>query len=102
MYSLALVLLEIAAWKPLTEIEGRRDSKADLSPLDIARIMDIVRGSLPRSVGRIYARAVERCLGMGEDRGFEFGMDGLSPAEWNACKLRAQNAFYWDVVRRLE
>lgn len=98
IYSLGLVLLEIALWMPLTHIDGRRDTSSQ-APLNAAGIMSAV-SSLPRKVGRIYKDAVEKCLNTSQEQ-TEPSVD-ISAAEWNAVRLRKQNQFYWDVVKKLE
>lgn len=104
VFSVGLVLLEIALWRPLVDIEGRKEG--DTAPLNIDKIMRTVKSSLPKGVGWIYTTAVERCLNMNVDSTLaqlsSITMDNISPAEWNAERLRRQNQFYWDVIRKLE
>ncbi|KAK2735762.1 hypothetical protein FQN57_001142 [Myotisia sp. PD_48] len=99
IYSLGLVLLEIALWAPLVDIEGRKGVNCHQEPLNIEKIMKSV-SSLPKRVGTIYKEAVEKCLNIGQVK--PQPIKDLSAAEWNAERLRNQNLFYWDVVKRLE
>lgn len=97
-YSLGLVLLEIGLWMPLAAIEGRGELNSP-EHLDFGRIRAAM-SSLPRSVGRIYTQAVESCLD--PPAAMSYSVLEQSRAEWNAERLRRQNEFYWDVVKKLE
>ncbi|KAM6513841.1 hypothetical protein FALCPG4_015050 [Fusarium falciforme] len=99
IYSLGLVLLEIALWKPLANVEGRKETTSSQTPLNMEKIKAAI-SALPRRVGIIYTEVVEKCLNLG--RGEPQKMFSQSAAEWNAERLRNQNIFYWDVVKRLE
>ncbi|KAF5715669.1 hypothetical protein FMUND_6736 [Fusarium mundagurra] len=80
IYSLGLVLLEIALWIPLAKIEGRRGTTSNQTPLNL-EVIGAAVSALPRRVGIIYTEAFSK-----------------SAAEWNAERLRNQNIFYWDVA----
>jgi hypothetical protein len=99
IYSLGLVLLEIALWMPLANIEGRKETTSSQVPLNMEKIKAVV-STLPRQVGTIHKEVVEKCLDLGRGKPQET-LD-QSAAEWNAERLRDQNIFYWDVVMRLE
>ncbi|KAL5603556.1 hypothetical protein FOVSG1_006306 [Fusarium oxysporum f. sp. vasinfectum] len=99
IYSLSLVLLEIALWIPLAKIEGRRETTSNQTPLNM-RVIEAAVSALPRRVGMIYTEVVKKCLNLGREEPQE--MFSKSAAEWNAERLRNQNSFYWDVVKRLE
>lgn len=103
-YSLGLVLLEIALWRPLATIEGRRPGDTE-NPLDMDKIKDVISTSLPKTMGMIYKNALERCLNMHTTESQEessLATVKLTSAEWNAERQKRQNAFYWDVVSKLE
>jgi len=99
LYSLGLLLLEIALWMPLAEIEGRGETTSSQAPLNMTKIKAAVSG-LPRRVGTIYKEVVEKCLNF--SGGTHQVMSDQSAAEWSAERLRNQNSFYWDVVKKLE
>ncbi|KAF9894838.1 hypothetical protein FE257_004459 [Aspergillus nanangensis] len=99
VYSFGLVLLEIALWKPLAVIQGRNYGDAQQLGLDRKQVLAAV-ASLPRKIGVIYTEAVEKCLNLTPSKAAP-ELTHSAP-EWNAERLRKQNAFYWDVVRKLE
>lgn len=61
IYSLGLLLLEIALWMPLAGIEGRGKTTSNQAPLNMVKIKAAM-SSLPRKVGTIYKEVVEECL----------------------------------------
>jgi hypothetical protein len=99
IYSLGLVLLEVALWKSLADIEGRRQTTREPTPLNMDKIKASV-ASLPKKVGIIYTAVVEKCLSTSQT--MPTSIQNQSAAEWNAERLRERNLFYWDVVKRLE
>jgi serine/threonine protein kinase len=101
IYSLGLVLLEIALWMPLTDIEGegRTLAPGNITPLNMNKIMASVV-SLPQKVGTIYKQTVEHCLGNGQAN--HTLTQARSADGWNVERLHACNQFYWKVVKRLE
>lgn len=101
IYSLGLVLLEIALWMPLVKIEGRKDTADTRMPLNMEKIKSAV-SSLPKRVGNIYKMVVERCLKIVDGKRGSAEILSQSASEWNAERLRNQNMFYWDVVQKLE
>ncbi|KAF3942473.1 hypothetical protein ABW19_dt0202279 [Dactylella cylindrospora] len=85
IWSLAILLLEIALWRPLEGI--LKINKVKMEKTEAAKaIMDRARKDLPFYVGERYRRVVERCLEIGN--GAE--VDG-----------EEMNAIYWDVVLEL-
>ena len=98
VYSLGLVLLEIALWRPLSSFCSYDESKESTISSNIHKIKTAT-STLPQKVGAIYAQAVEMCLDLGETR-----VQSLdeSAAEWNAKRLDKQNQFYWDIIKKLE
>ncbi|KAG9255095.1 uncharacterized protein F5Z01DRAFT_74472 [Emericellopsis atlantica] len=100
-YSLGLVLLEVALWMSLPKIEGRKQTTSEHVPLNRDKIKATV-SSLPKRVGTIYKEVVETCLNLDQGR-FVLPKEVTPPtAKWEAERLRSQNMFYWDVVKRLE
>jgi serine/threonine protein kinase len=103
IYSLGLVLLEIALWMPLTDIEGGREGREqaadNMAPLNMKKIMASV-SSLPQKVGTIYKETVEYCLGNNQTN--HTLTQPRSADGWNVERLHECNLFYWNVVKRLE
>ncbi|KAL5362915.1 hypothetical protein BJX96DRAFT_177603 [Aspergillus floccosus] len=68
IYSLGVVLLEIALWWTISsifkeEVDKRGSSGKLLEPERIRKaLLDRAREDIPREMGESYARAVERCL----------------------------------------
>ncbi|KAI6785915.1 uncharacterized protein J7T54_006254 [Emericellopsis cladophorae] len=100
-YSFGLVLLEVALWLPLAKIDGRKQTTSEHVPLNRDKLQSAV-SSLPKRVGMIYTEVVEKCLILDEGRDMLQGKSTPPAANWETERLRNQNMFYWDVVKRLE
>lgn len=101
IYSLGIVLVEIAYWKPIDEVmEVPKEARAARSRVKKVRdlllngeYLDFVEGR----VGEVYANAVRKCLAGGIDLGIEQGAHE-SDIEVGA---RIQELFAADVVGKL-
>lgn len=92
LFSLAIVLTEIAFGKLLQNIRGRK--RIDGPPSDIIweylKLREILQSkTLAREIGRKYAKVVEKCMGG------DFGDGDLDTRE-------VQDSFYTNVVKVLE
>ena len=90
LYSLGLLLLEIALWIPLVERECSGRTTSNYAQLDMARIKAAV-SSLPSRGGTIYKEVAETCLDFGGET--HQVMSDQWAEGWNAERLRNQNWF---------
>lgn len=96
IYSMGLVLAEIALWKPIEEIVSIEIRRSKLSSVR-GRMLDLkidVMGAIAFQVGETYANAVASCI-----HGIERmeGQDESSPAE----QVEIQRMFLESVVDKL-
>jgi hypothetical protein len=99
IYSLGIVLMEIALWQPIHQLLGIQ-SPSNLKPNMTRKVRSRLLGernylaAVRSDVGEIFAAAVGTCLAG------EFGISlELEVKEDEAAKL--QRAFHTNVVRRL-
>ena len=101
IYSLGVVLVEIAYWKPIDEVmEMPRDARAARSR--VKRVRDLLLNGeyldgVAGRVGEVYVDAVRKCLAGGVDLGIEEGANE-GDVEVGA---RMQEIFAEDVVGKL-
>lgn len=101
MYSLGVVLLEVARWEPISRVVGLPEEKAATLSDTMAvkaKLLDVpLLQDLAARVGDRIARAIEACLTSLSGLGLEGG-----PTQRDAeVDARIQLAFYEKVVREL-
>lgn len=103
MYSLGLVLIEIALWQPIEAIVGIQVRQSHLLEISkkLARLDDkddALRLRLAAQVGDGFADVVSRCVAGAE------GIDASSGSEETDPDVRArmQEVFFDEVVKRLQ
>ncbi|KAK1755712.1 prion-inhibition and propagation-domain-containing protein [Echria macrotheca] len=112
LYSLGVLLLEIAHWKPLDELlKLERDSRGEVSITYAKHVRDWLLGirdgrpnptvELRNIAGDRYWRAVMRCLWAHGERGFGVE-EGEDQSNDSRVGIRLQEAFTVHVVEELE
>jgi hypothetical protein len=99
IYSLGIILLEIAQWKSLVTLLGNRIDWKACGTADVKKVKDILlglfdettSGSIGFSAGTIFQEVVRTCLAG------DFDAEGKSPV---GEKLRA--SYFTKVVKNLE
>ncbi|KAF2233284.1 hypothetical protein EV356DRAFT_533926 [Viridothelium virens] len=99
IYSLGLVLAEIAMWQPIEEITGIEVRRSRLYQVR-ERMLDEKTGifdSIAERVGDIYAKVVRRCISGGESLGVDIGADEEDPK----VGAEMQKIFHAEIVSKL-
>ena len=90
IYSLGVVLYEIALWRPLHTKLTRDESQSLMAPIEIRQILVDSLHLLGGEVGCVYRDAVATCL------------SGSNSPLMASTESDLQNRFFSDVVRNLE
>jgi hypothetical protein len=108
VYSLGVILYEIAYWSPITSIlDIDLGNKSSTWKGPSPRVAQGVRGrlldrsrirALSGDVGEVFEEAVRRCLAGGKDLGVEEGEDEVTD---DRTAARMSMVFYEEVVKKL-
>ena len=103
VYSLGVVLVEIAHWRPVEAVLGLNLAAARARPgialrVRLQLLAADVAAALGAAMGRVFEEAARRCIAGGEALGLEVGEDETD----DAVAARMGVRFYEDVVKKLE
>jgi Prion-inhibition and propagation len=105
IYSLGIVLVEIAAWKQVSDIialpqDNPKAAKSMVLKVQKTLLADSAMKDIERLAGETYRDVVRRCLAWDEDEELENEKDGQGVADANVG-ANIQREFFKEVVSKL-
>ncbi|KAN0105856.1 Prion-inhibition and propagation domain containing protein [Hyaloscypha variabilis] len=115
VYSLGIILLEIAFWKPIEEVMeipmAQKSARSSIYKIQ-ERILDrsnrstvgkqSTMANLEGQVGEVYAKVVRRCVQGGEAIGIVGGARGTEPKKNVEMEVEMQQLFFEEILSKLQ